>query len=95
MNENPQSKLSQLAMDPAARQRSSGTMTLIFIVVGLAAVAAVLAWKPWAKEGQRFVTGSGSTEERGERGAITTRRSRPEGQQRGNQCRPCDCRNQE
>jgi HlyD family secretion protein len=72
MNQESHSKLSQLAMDPAAKRRSSGTMTLIYAGVGIALVAALLIWKPWAKEGQRFVTGDGRTEERGERGAITT-----------------------
>jgi HlyD family secretion protein len=72
MNENSQSRLSQLAMDPAAKRRSSGTMTLIFVAVAVALGAALFIWKPWAKEGERYVAGGGRTVERGERGAITT-----------------------
>jgi HlyD family secretion protein len=64
MSNDSQSKLAQLAMNPAAKQRSSGTMTLIFITVGVALVAALLTWKPWAKEGVRYATGDGRTEER-------------------------------
>ena len=59
------SKLSQLAMDPAAKRRSSGTMTMIFIGVGLAIIVALLIWKPWAEEGQRTLSGKGKTVERG------------------------------
>jgi HlyD family secretion protein len=75
MSDNPQSKLAQLAMDPAAKRRSSSTMTIIFVGVGVALVAALLVWKPWAKEGARYVTGDGRTEERGltaSAGAATT-----------------------
>lgn len=70
MSNDSQSKLAQLAMDPAAKQRSSSTMTLIFIVVAAALVAALLAWRPWAREGERYVTGDGRTEERGQKGAV-------------------------
>jgi HlyD family secretion protein len=66
MNNDSQSKLSQLAMDPAAKQRSSGTTTLIFIGVAVAVIAALLVWKPWAKEGERYKTGAGKSVERGE-----------------------------
>jgi HlyD family secretion protein len=51
-------------MDPALKRRSSGTMTFIFVGVGLVVIAALLTWKPWTKDGQRFVTGKGKTEER-------------------------------
>jgi len=63
MNNDPQSKLSQLTMDPAAKQRSSGTTTMIFVGVGLAILVAVLIWKPWAGEGQRTLSGAGKTVE--------------------------------
>jgi len=59
-------------MDPAAKQRSTGAVTLIFVAVGIALVAALLIWKPWAREGQRYVTGKGRTVERGELGAAAT-----------------------
>src|SRR5690349_18912323 len=70
MSNNTQSKLAQLAMDPAAKQRSSSTMTIIFVAVGVALVAALLTWKPWAKEGERYVTGDGRTQERGPKGSV-------------------------
>jgi HlyD family secretion protein len=66
MNNDSKSQLAQLAMDPAAKQRSAGTMTTIFIVVGLVIVAALLVWKPWAKEGERYKAGAGKSVERGE-----------------------------
>lgn len=66
MNNDSQSKLSELAMNPAAKQRSSGTMTLIFVGVAVAVVAALLVWKPWAKEGERYKVGAGKSVERGE-----------------------------
>jgi len=66
MKNDPQSQLAQLAMDPAAKQRSLGTTTLIFVGVAVVMVAALLVWKPWAKEGERFKTGAGKSVERGE-----------------------------
>ena len=66
MNNDSKSHLAQLAMDPAARRRPSGTLTIIFIGVALVAVAALLVWKPWAKEGERFKVGTGKSVERGE-----------------------------
>lgn len=66
MNNDSKSQLAQLAMDPAAKQRSSGTMALIFIGVGVVIIAALLVWKPWGKEGERFKTGAGKSVERGE-----------------------------
>lgn len=66
MKNDSQSQLAQLAMDPAAKQRSSGTMTLIFVGVGVVIVAALLIWKPWAKEGERFMVSKGKSVERGE-----------------------------
>jgi HlyD family secretion protein len=66
MKNDSQSQLAQLAMDPAVKQRSSGTMTLIFIGVGVAIVLALLAWKPWGKEGERYFVGKGKSVERGE-----------------------------
>jgi len=65
-------KLSDLAMDPSVKKRSTGTITLIFVGVGIALAAALVIWQPWAGEGQRFVTGNGRTVERGELGAIAT-----------------------
>lgn len=66
MNNDSKSQLAQLAMDPTAKQRSSGTMALIFIGVGVVIIAALFVWKPWAKEGERFKAGSGKSVERGE-----------------------------
>lgn len=65
MNNDPKSQLAQLTMDPAAKQRSSGTMMVIFVVVALVIVAALLVWKPWAKEGERYKAGAGKSVERG------------------------------
>jgi len=64
MNNDPKSQLAQLAMDPAAKQRSSGTMTMIFVGVGVVIIVALLVWKPWGKEGERFRNGSAKTVER-------------------------------
>jgi len=61
MNEELKSKVAQLRIDPAARQRSNGTVKLIFISVAVVIVIAVLVWKPWAGEGQRTVNGKGGT----------------------------------
>jgi HlyD family secretion protein len=61
MNDDQKSKISQLRIDPGAKQRSTGTMKLIFIVVTLVAIAAVLFWQPWATEGERFSAGKGKT----------------------------------
>lgn len=74
MNNDPKSQLAQLAMDPAAKQRSSSTMTVIFIGVGVVIIAALLVWKPWAKEGERYKAGAGKSVERGElkNGAAVT-----------------------
>jgi HlyD family secretion protein len=66
MKNDPQSQLAQLAMNPAAKQRSSGTMLMIFIGVAVVIIAALLVWKPWAQEGERFKTGAGKSVERGE-----------------------------
>ena len=66
MKNDPQSQLSQLAMDPAARRRSTGVTTFIFIGVAVLILVALLIWKPWAKEGERYVVGGGKTVERGE-----------------------------
>jgi len=70
MNNDSQSKLSQLTMDPAAKRRSSGTMTLIFAGVGVLIIVAVLVWKPWAEEGQRLFVGEGKTVERSQKSAA-------------------------
>jgi HlyD family secretion protein len=61
MNEDQKSKVAQLRIDPADRQRSSGTVKIIFLGVALVAVAALLIWKPWLKEGQRTFSGTGRT----------------------------------
>ena len=61
MNEELKSKVAQLRIDPAARQRSTGTVRLIFIGVAVVIVIALLVWKPWAGEGQRTVNGKGGT----------------------------------
>ncbi|MEY4387489.1 MAG: hypothetical protein RLY20_2772 [Verrucomicrobiota bacterium] len=66
MNNDSKSQLAQLAMDPSAKQRSSGTMTLIFVVVAVVIIAALLVWKPWAKDGERYKAGAGKSVERGE-----------------------------
>lgn len=66
MKNDSQSQLAQLAMDPAAKRRSSGTMTMIFVGVGVAIVLALLVWQPWAREGERFVVGKGRSVERGQ-----------------------------
>jgi HlyD family secretion protein len=66
MKNDSQSQLAQLAMDPALKQRSSGTMTLIFGGVLVVLIAAVLFWKPWAKEGERFFVEKGKSVERAE-----------------------------
>ena len=66
MNNDAKSQLAQLAMDPAAKQRSSGTMTMIFVGVAVVIIVALLVWKPWAKEGERFKTGTGKSVERGD-----------------------------
>jgi RND family efflux transporter MFP subunit len=70
MNKDSQSKLAQLAMDPQAKQRPASTMVMIFTVVGVAVAVALLLWKPWAKEGARFATGNGRTEERAIKGGA-------------------------
>jgi HlyD family secretion protein len=74
MTNDNRTPIAQLAMDPALKRRSSGTMTFIFVGVGLVVLAALLTWKPWTEEGQRFVTGKGKTEERAAQpiGAATT-----------------------
>jgi RND family efflux transporter MFP subunit len=61
---NPQSQLAQLTLDPAAKRRRSGLLTLIFAGVVLLLLAAVLVWQPWAGEGQRVFTGAKRTEVR-------------------------------
>jgi HlyD family secretion protein len=61
MNEESKSKVAQLRIDPADRQRSGGTVKFIFIGVAVVIVIALLAWKPWASEGQRTVNGKGGT----------------------------------
>jgi HlyD family secretion protein len=61
MNDDQKSKINQLRIDPGAKRRSTGTMKLIFVVVAIAAVAAVLVWRPWADEGERFSAGKGKT----------------------------------
>ena len=66
MKNDSQSQLAQLAMDPAAKRRSSGTMTMIFVGVGVVIIVALLVWKPWANEGERYKTGVGKSVERGE-----------------------------
>ena len=68
----PKSQLAQLAMDPAAKQRSSSTMTVIFIGVAVVIIAALLVWKPWANEGERYKSGAGKSVERGELKAGAT-----------------------
>lgn len=61
MNEESKSKVSQLRIDPADRQRSTGTVKLIFIVVAVVAVVAVLIWQPWREEGQRTLNRKGGS----------------------------------
>ena len=61
MNEEQKAKVAQLRIDPAARQRSTGTVKFIFIGVAVVIVIALLVWKPWASEGQRTVNGKGGT----------------------------------
>ncbi|MFN3408444.1 MAG: efflux RND transporter periplasmic adaptor subunit [Limisphaerales bacterium] len=61
---NPQSQLAQLTLDPAAKRRRSGLLTLIFAGVVLLLLGAVLVWQPWAGEGQRVFTGAKRTEVR-------------------------------
>jgi HlyD family secretion protein len=61
MNEKQKSKVAQLRIDPADRQRSGGTVKFIFIGVAVVIVIALLVWKPWAGEGQRTVNGKGGT----------------------------------
>ena len=65
MNEDQKSKVAQLRIDPADRQRSGGTVKFIFIGVAVIAVIAVLLWRPWSSDGQRTLNGKGST-------AVTT-----------------------
>jgi len=60
----PQEQLARLTMDPAAKRRRSGLLTLIFAVVALLLLAAVFVWQPWAGEGQRVFTGTKRTLER-------------------------------
>jgi len=66
MNDDQKSKIAQLRIDPGDKQRSGGTMKLIFVVVALAAVGAVLIWRPWVTEGERFSAGKGKTVVAGE-----------------------------
>jgi len=61
MNEDQKTKVAQLRIDPGDRKRSTGTVKIIFIGVALVAVAALLIWKPWLKEGQRTINGAGGT----------------------------------
>lgn len=61
MNEESKSKVAQLRIDPADRQRSGGTVKFIFIGVAVVIVIALLVWKPWAGEGQRTANGKGGT----------------------------------
>ena len=61
MNEESKSKIAQLRIDPADRQRSGGTVKFIFIGVAVVIVIALLVWKPWSSEGQRTVNGKGGT----------------------------------
>jgi HlyD family secretion protein len=61
MNEDQNSKVAQLRIDPADRRRTTGTVKIIFVGVALVAVAALMIWKPWSKEGQRTLNGAGST----------------------------------
>ena len=77
MNNDSRSQLAQLAMDPAAKRRSSGTMLMIFAAVAVAAVAALLVWKPWAKEGERYATGKGQSVERGDLKSAATAAATP------------------
>lgn len=61
MNEDQKLKVAQLRIDPADRQRSGGTVKFIFSgVVGIAVIA-VLVWRPWFRDGQRTLSGKGST----------------------------------
>ena len=58
MNEAHRSKVAQLRIDPAAKRRSQGVLWTIFLVVGLLAVAALVAWRPWSPETSRVFIGS-------------------------------------
>lgn len=61
MNEDSKTKVAQLHINPADRQRSSGTVKFIFLGVVLVVVAALFIWKPWLAEGQRTLSGKGIT----------------------------------
>jgi HlyD family secretion protein len=65
MSENSQSRLARLAMDDADKRRSPVALTAIFAGVALAVLLAVVIWKPWAKEGERYFVGKGKSVERG------------------------------
>lgn len=66
MNNDSHSRLAELAMDPAVKKRPSRSMALIFVGVAVVIVAALLLWKPWGKEGERYFVGKGKSVERGD-----------------------------
>jgi len=66
MKNDSQSKLSQLAIDPAVKQRPSRPIVLIFAGVAVVIAIALLVWKPWGKEGERYYVGKGKSVERGD-----------------------------
>lgn len=61
MSDDPKAKISQLRIDPAAKRRSTGAIKIIFVVVALVAVGALLLWRPWEAEGERFTSGGAKT----------------------------------
>jgi len=61
MNEANRSKVAQLRIDPAAKRRSQGTLWMIYLGVGIAAVVSVGLWRPWEIETTRVLKSDGST----------------------------------
>lgn len=53
MNDSQRSKVGQLRIDPSAKRRSQGLLWTIFLVVGVVALAAIFAWRPWQAETTR------------------------------------------
>lgn len=61
MNDAHRAKVSQLRIDPSVKRRSQGTLWTIYVGVALAAIAAVVLWRPWETETSRVVQGDGTT----------------------------------